>query len=366
MTRLRTSMLLVLALLIAACGSTGDDTTTTAASAVETTVADDATETTAAPDDASETTEAETTEETEAPTADKSGVMSVAVTRHSLKTAGGMAAFDVLRSWGYEVNVVEFIDTATQVQAAVEGSVNINMSSVSSQLAAMDAGWDSKFFLTQYMNPFTLAARTEIAECGDVDGRNVGLHSETDISAALTLPWLEENCPEATPNVIVVPGSPARATGLREGQLDVALLDMQDAQLLMNESPEEYHILADFPTLYPIIGGAYSASPDFLSENAEMVADFVRAHLEVYQEIPDDNERLVEVVERYMPALDPTLIPDATAEFSAAGIWPADGGLSEEAVNETIEFTRQLLELTTIEGYDDVVDPTPLETALGG
>lgn len=275
-----------------------------------------------------------------------------------------MMAIERMNDMGYEIEVIEFGSTSTEIQAATEGEIDIASASAAATMTAIDAGLTNKFFLARYINEFVLVAKKDFDSCESLDGQRVAIHAQTDITGLLTLNWFEQNCPDAEPNIQIIDGSENRLAALLQDQLDASPLDLQGWQQLEAERPGEFHILANFVEDFPVVAGVYSAPPEFLSENEELVKDFIRTHLQVWDEIYEDPSSLVEESEARLPEVEPELIPGIVEQYLDLGILPREGDLEEEPVQFTIDFFSEAAGFENVGDFKDVVDRTYLDEVL--
>jgi ABC-type nitrate/sulfonate/bicarbonate transport system substrate-binding protein len=269
-----------------------------------------------------------------------------------------------MNDMGYDIEVTEFSSTSTEIQAATEGQIDIASASAAATMTAIDAGLTNKFFLARYINEFVLVAKQEFDSCDSLDGQRVAIHAQTDITGLLTLNWFEENCPDAEPNIQIIDGSENRLAALLQDQLDASPLDLQGWQQLEAERPGEFHILANFVEDFPVVAGVYSAPPEFLAENEELIKDFIRTHLQVWDEIYEDPDILVQESEERLPEVDPALIPGIVEQYLDLGILPREGDLGEEEVQFTIDFFSEAAGFQNVGDFEDVVDRSFLDEVL--
>ena len=304
-------------------------------------------------------------QETSAPT-DAPRTGSARIGRGSLSIAyvPSEMAFERLMEMGYELEITEFSSTSTQVQAAAEDAFDISTITAAANVPALDAGLDFEFFMSRNLNEFVLVARSDLTTCESLDGQRLAVHSPTDITGLLTANWLEENCPDAEPDVQIVEGSENRLAGLLQDQLDASPLDIQDTQLLLAERPDDFHVLANWVTEFPLLGGVYAAPPQWLADNEEFVKDFIRVHLEVWDEIYANPDLLVQEAIERLPQADPEILEAVAMEYLEFEVFPPDGDLSEELVDQTLSFFAEAGGFENVGGFADHANRSYLEDVL--
>lgn len=294
----------------------------------------------------------------------KSGSAKLGITSPSMGYLPLLMAIDRMNEMGYEIEVVQVIDTATLLQTVNDGLVDIVASTAGSGLPAMDAGLDIKFFVERVGFEFNLVGKATEDQCGLVDGGNYGTNARNDVTFLLTEYYLSETCPNAEPKLQVIPGSEVRSAALLEDQLDVTILDLQEQSRLEMLAPGEFEVYADFVSELPLIGGFVGASPEWLSENEVIVKDLIRSLLDVEEEIYDDPSLLLEEAEERLPEVDPKLLEIVVPTYLDSSLYDPTGGLSEEDAQYTLDFYGEIADFQNLSSPDDVIDRTILDSVL--
>ena len=311
--------------------------------------------------DGSDTTEPSTEE----PAGEKSGSAKIGTQSPSIVRIPTYMTIDRMNELGYELELVEFESTSTQMQAAVSGAIDIPTAGAAGAMTAMDGGYEGKLFLGMFLNEFTLLSSGEFTTCESLDGQTVAIHAQISTDALIAIAWFEETCPEAEPELVVIEGSENRLVALIEGQVTAATLGIDNLAQLEHEYPGEYHVVANFVEEYPTYSGAFAATPEFMSENEEMLKDLIRIHLEVWDEVYSDPEILVREAEELLPEIEPEVIALMAATYLEAGIFPRDGGLDPALTQLTLDVASDAVEgFTTLASIDDVMDRTLLDSVL--
>lgn len=296
---------------------------------------------------------------------ERSGSARIGIGGWSIAYVPTAIVIDRMNELGYEIEAIETSGTSAQMQAATQGELDITSVSAAATMTAIDAGLDSKFFLTRNLNEFVLVARSEFDSCESLSDQRVAIHAQTDITGLLTLNWFEDNCPDATPNVQIVEGSENRLAGLLQDQLDASPVDIGDSIQLERERPGDFTVLAAFVEQFPVLQGVYAASPTWLAENEQLVKDFIRLHIEVWEEFYADPTSILPKAEEILPEIDPEVLALLAEEYAAQEIFPADGDLAEEQTQYTIDFFSEAGEFQNVGGFDDIADRSYLDGVLG-
>ncbi len=272
-------------------------------------------------------------------------------------------AIERLEEMGYDIEVVELGGNSNQLQAAATGAVHIT--ALAQVMDAIDQGLDSRFFMEANTNEFLLVSKAELTDCASLDGHSVGIQSTGSFVGQLAIQWLAQACPEASPNLTIIEGSDNRLAALLAGQLDSSVVDLQDWTLLQRARPGEFTVTGDFTKTMPIMRAAFAAPRSFIADNPQLIEDWIRVHLDVYREIYEDPDMLVEKGRELLGEIDPEAMPDIVKAFVSAQVWPADGGLGDQDVMDTINFFNNDGEaFANIHAPADVVDRTLLDKVL--
>jgi ABC-type nitrate/sulfonate/bicarbonate transport system substrate-binding protein len=271
---------------------------------------------------------------------------------------------DRMKAMGYPIEATEIAGTSAQVQAFTQGQLDITSVSAAATMTAIDAGSGAKFFLTRNLNEFVLVAKKEFTSCQSLDGKRVAIHSQTDITGLLTKAWFAKNCPDAKPNIQIVEGSENRLAGLLQNQLDASPVDLGDAQQLDKQKPGEFTVLAPFVKDFPVLQGVFGAKPEWLAANQQFVKDFIRLHLEVWDEFYKDQTAVATKTKELVPELDAAIIPNLLKSYVDNEIFPKDGDLKQEQTQYTLDFFKEAAGFKNVGNFADVADRTYLDAVL--
>ncbi len=272
-------------------------------------------------------------------------------------------AIDRLSEMGYEIEVVELGSNSNQLQAAATGAIQIT--ALSQIIDAMDQGLDSRFFLELNTNEFLLVAKAELDTCESLTGHTLGIQSAGSFVGQLAVQWLADTCPTAQPVITVIEGSDNRLAALLAGQLDSSVVDLQDWAQLQKARPGEFIVTGDFTKQLPIMRAAFAAPRSFIAENQQLIEDWIRVHLDVYEEIYENPQILIDKGAEVLVEVDPADLPDVVQAFVDARLWPTDGGLADAGIDATIAFfNRDGEPFANVKSAADVVDRTLLDKVL--
>jgi NitT/TauT family transport system substrate-binding protein len=251
-----------------------------------------------------------------------------------------LLAGERLRAKGIELEPVFFAQEVLSVEAAIRGDTDMGTGASPGTLNAIQRGAPLKFFLTESRNPWTLAAKKEVARCEDLAGKRLALHSQGGISSALTQNWLKQRCPGATPAVLIIPGSERRAAALLANQIDLTPLELPDAIHVDRAQPGQFHLLADFSKELPwLLGSIFYATPRTLSTRRDVLKAYTRELIQINRVAARDPDLIATVAPKYLYKVqDQSLLPFLAKAHVEANVWPTDGGFTPQTVGRTMQF----------------------------
>ncbi|MGH2628096.1 MAG: ABC transporter substrate-binding protein [Anaerolineales bacterium] len=184
------------------------------------------------------------------------------------------------------------------------------------------------------------------------------------MAKAMTDAFLAEDCPEISPEVLVIPGSENRAAAMLAGQIDATPLEPADVVQLLDKAPDRFHVVADFAASLPdLMTTGVFVNRQFAEANPQAVEDVVRALLTVHRHIAADPDLLVpEAVARL--GIEAELLPAIVEAHLRIDSWDVNGGLTREAVDYTLEFYVRIGSLEPGLTTDYVADVSYLTTIL--
>lgn len=184
--------------------------------------------------------------------------------------------------------------------------------------------------------------------------------------AAIYRQWASDACSEGVrPDEIVISGSDNRTAALMAGQIDATAVQIQDLATLRTQYADQYTVLSpqweENPDL--ISSGVY-VNDAWAADNSQAVTDMLTLMTEIARDWTENPESYEEEIRERFPKKADEEIDFFVNELTAAGLFATNGGITEEAMETTIEF---FTEAGTIEGSvtaEDVLDLTYLREAL--
>lgn len=262
---------------------------------------------------------------------------------------------DRIKELGYETQIVEFQSPETMTLALQNGEVDLIGTSAGTAFSAIDAGLDGKAFLGMTMSDFVMVARTELTTCQSLDGKNVAVQSREGTTGVLTARWLASECPEAKPNVLIVPGSENRVAGLIAGQLDASPVDSQNAAQLMALRPGEFDTIDSFAEA-GVLASVYLASTDWLTNQAETAKVLAKEYTAVVEETKTDSSEFIQRTQALLSDTDPAIVEQVAKSWVERGVLVPVSGVQPEAIEDAIAF------YSSAQPYSSIKEPADVAT----
>ena len=298
------------------------------------------------------------------PSGAKSGTMRVEVPADAdVADIPWLMAVESLREQGYTLETMSFSDTAIEVTAMAKGDLDI--SGINNQIAwaAIGQGASLFTFIDKSANTFVALTGKDIAACADLDGKSVAVPSMSSVSGAMFNAYVEKNCPDATPQIIVVSGGSSRTAALLASEVDVAMQDFDDLAKLERERPGEFHALVTFAQEFPGLQiNSQVVRRAFAEQHPEMVRDVIRALFTARRALQDP-QVLREVIVEYLD-LETDRAQQMADTYLEQGIWDARGTYSLESVQATLDFLREHGDLPPDLTAQDVADLSYYDAVL--
>lgn len=275
-----------------------------------------------------------------------------------------LMAFDDLEAQGYKVEKTYVANSTLLAAALARGDADLSV--FNTQTAWKAIGKDAPIkTIAQFTGGTTvLASKSEIRDCGELAGKRVGVAATSGTSPALLDLYLKDKCGGAVPEFIVITESVGRRAALLAGELDAAVMPVEELIKLRDEAPDKYHELIPLSKTFPNVQvDAIHIREGLAQENSEMVKDFLRAMLKANRAVVAEPSLLIDQAVKRLE-LDAATARKISEAHLANGIWDANGGLTEENVRGTIDLYREIGALEGEIKVEDVADLSFLNAVL--
>ena len=265
----------------------------------------------------------------------------IGFTSVGLSSAPFLAAIaDLNANHGYDIKTPVLAQSELVTEGVAQGQFAFGSGANNAVLAAIEQGANLKVLVDRVSNEWTLYARTDVTECAGLDGQRLALHSDGAVSTAMVRNYIETNCPGTQPEEVFIEGSPNRVAALLADQIDASPLELGDSITIDNEAGDRFHLLSSFSADLPNLKTtSIYVNGDWAQQNPQSVTDVVRAVIQQFRMVADDPAYLRQIAEEQVPdAINEETIDQATQRYVDLGMFPVNGGLTEENLQFTAEF----------------------------
>ena len=275
-----------------------------------------------------------------------------------------LMALDDLRAMGYTVEVTYLASSNLIVEALSRSDADLALLNNLTMWNGIAKGVDARTVIEPVASTTILAAQANITDCSQLHQRGVGTSSSTGLSTARLEGYFDMICPGTKPTYVVISESSGRSAGLLSGDLAAALIPVEELLKLEQNAPGKIHVLADMAVTFPNLrqDGVHVRGA-WAKENPAALKDFLQALLQANRRVLKDKTLLVnEAVKRL--ELDQATAEAIANKHLTLGTWDANGGLTVERVQSTIDFLTDIGSLKTGQTAADVADLSYLEAVL--
>lgn len=273
-------------------------------------------------------------------------------------------ALDDLRAQGYTVETTLLCKSSLIADGLARGKAEIGLFNNQTSWKAIHKGANLRTIVQPVGSTAAFAAKKEIATCTQLDGKAVGLAGIAGLSPALLDLYFQKNCPGIEPRLLVIPESAGRAAALLAGEIEAALMPGEELLKLQQIAPDSFHALYFVSQEYPQIRkDALHVRRDWAQENPQAVKDLLRALLKANRRIAENPQLLYQQAQKRLE-LDPAVVKQVADAHLHNSIWDANGGLTTQNVQNTIDFLVALKKLPQGLTVDDVADLSYLNSVL--
>lgn len=251
-------------------------------------------------------------------------------------------ALEEMKAQGWTTNYIEFDSPDIQTQALLNGDIQVASMGPATVFAANLAGADLRIVSNNNSIDFIVLAKTGIEECADLDNQIVAYHSTGSTTTAHLYRYIADNCPDITPNYMVLSGSANRAAALLNGQIAGTIVRMEDWIAATGGEDERAKVLALLAeTQSTLLTQTIVVSAKNLeAERAETEA-FVDALHAQFARVYEDPAAYAELAVPYLDGATVETVSAVYAALTEANLFPKEKALSLAQVQDTIAFYEE-------------------------
>jgi hypothetical protein len=275
-----------------------------------------------------------------------------------------LMALDDLRGQGYTVETTYMASSSLIAEALARGDADLALLNNLTMWNAVAKGVDARTLVEPVASTTLLVAQTSITHCSQLNGLGVGLASASGLSTARLEYYFDQVCPGIVPNYAVISESSGRSAGLLSQDLAAAVIPAEELLKLQQGSPGKLHILADVAAIFATVRqDGIHARYGWARENPSIIKDFLKALLSANRKVLAERKLLIQQSMKRLEMDEATAGAIADMHLSL-GTWDANGGLTPELVQSTLDFLTEIGSLKTGQSVSDVSDLSYLQAVL--
>ena len=267
---------------------------------------------------------------------------------------------------GIEVEIVTFEGGVQSLRGSVGGGLDIAGTSSDPAIAASARGAGTKALGTySHRLSQSMAVQGDIKSCKDLKGRKVGIQEVGGFSDVLSQAVMA-SCGLTPKDVqFVVVSTKGRVSGLLTGQIDTAILHVDQALVAKKNKPELNILVNLWEPLPKWLYAVYIAPGKQLSENRQLYVDVMSALIKANRFIYQNKAKAVEIAVKHTKA-DPEVVSQTYDILAGAGAWAANNGLPRDMVEWTInrQVEMGMIKAPDKPSYEKFVELPVMEAAL--
>ena len=272
--------------------------------------------------------------------------------------------WETMREKGWEVEPKFFPTVDVCVQAVISGQVDVcDGVAANSAITAVEKGAALRMFYVTKMTEWQLVTPKSITRVEDLSGKKVAYHAPGGLTDVLVKDLAQRY--QITPEWMVIPGSSVRAEALLNGQIDATPAEISDALYILEQRPDDFHILVSWLEILEGLPGTGSvATETFLQNNPEAAEIYVEYSLKAARRAVQEPEWIVTQGAKYLPELDPEAFRRVVDALIEHEIWDVNGGLTEAGAEQAKEFFYNAGQISAPMPIEQWADFGPLNRVL--
>ena len=255
------------------------------------------------------------------------------------------AAWTILAEEGINVEQRYVEDASIAVQAMVQGEAQIGTNiGVNVGLLAVEEGAEIIDVIATQRPTWAFVSRNEFSSFQELDGKIVGVHSETSFTKALA--DFYARLYNIDMEQLIVPGSEVRAEALANDEIDASVIDLPDIVRLTATYPGSFTVLQTIgETLPTLVEQDVWLAKAWVDENPELAQRVTEGLIRGIRRLIDDPEFAIETATAVLPDEDPALLEELIDEYATRGLWEPNGILTRDTAHFTITFFAETGEI---------------------
>jgi ABC-type nitrate/sulfonate/bicarbonate transport system substrate-binding protein len=265
-----------------------------------------------------------------------------------------------------DAEFVTFEGGTQTLRGSVSGGLDITGTSSDPAIIAAARGAGTKVLGTySHKLSQSMLVQGDIKSCKDLKGRKIGIQEVGAFNEVMSRAVMA-SCGLTPKDVQYVPVSTkGRVPGLLSGQIDTAILHVDQALVAKKKKPDLNILVNLWETLPKWLYAAYIAPGKEIASNKQLYVDMMAALIKANRFIYNNKAKTVEIATKYTQQ-ESDVVAQTYDLLANAGAWPVNDGLPKEMVEWTI---NKQVELGTIKAedkpsYDKLIDTSVVQAAL--
>lgn len=275
-----------------------------------------------------------------------------------------LMALEAMEAEGYGIEKTYLASGALIAEALARGDADIGMLNNQTMWLAISKGAAVRTIAQFTATTSVLVGKQEIASCAELHNKRVAMPATRGLSPALFDLYLKQKHPGVVPQMLVIPESAGRVAALLVGEIDASNLPGEELLKLQRQAPGKFHLLMSYAQEFPEVQiDGLQMRRSWAEEHPQAVKDFLRALLKAHRQVTANPQLLYdESVKRL--GLDPATAKAVCDAHLQSTIWHANGGLTTENVQYTLDFLTNLGVLQGGLKVEDVAELSYLKAVL--
>lgn len=245
-----------------------------------------------------------------------------------------LAAIDTMKGKGFDIEAKTLSGSDVSFQSLAANQIQFTADSLPPGALSVDKGATVKIIGTRNANLVVWVARKAYQDCSKLDGKPVGIYSETGGYTVLMKLYFQANCPGVKPTYVTIPDSPLRAQAVATDRLAGTALSLPDAVVLQKQYGDQLFV-APLRKALPGVGDEYVyTNAQVLKDHPTIAQALLEAQLQTIRDVYADPSKVDALVKKYLPAAKDSSVAH---QFITEHIWYASGGLGGPGLPNTLK-----------------------------
>jgi ABC-type nitrate/sulfonate/bicarbonate transport system substrate-binding protein len=267
-----------------------------------------------------------------------------------------LMAIDEMKTAGYNITSSQLTSSDLVFQSLAGNQVQFTADTLAIGALAASKGAPVKVIGTRNADLVTWVTLKENTDCTKLDGKPVGIYSQTSGYTLLMKLYFQAHCPNIQPVYVTIPDSPLRAKAIVSGQILGSALGLPDALTVDKANPGKLAITYFGEDMPGLADDYVFTNADTIANHRSIVEALLTAQLKAIRSLYADPSQIPGLVSKYLK--DAGDISDVADQFIQRKLWYANGGLAGDGLQKTLDA----FQISTTR--DKVVDDGPMNDVL--